>query len=76
MTFEPEKAKGFEGGIKTTSLDRQLRFNIGVYRYTYSGLQVDYFDPLSIRYITRNAALQKQGALKRNSNLCRGRSMA
>lgn len=59
MTFAPEKAKGFEGGIKTTLLDRQLRFNIGVYRYTYSGLQVDYFDPLSIRYITRNAGSSK-----------------
>ena len=55
MQFGPESAKGFEGGVKTTLFDRQLRFNLGVYTYTYSGLQVDYFDPISIRYITRNA---------------------
>lgn len=64
MTFAPEKAKGFEGGIKTTLFDRQLRFNVGAYRYTYSGLQVDYFDPLSIRYITRNAGSSRTSGIE------------
>ncbi len=55
MVFGPERAKGFEAGLKTTLMDRQLRFNLGLYRYNFSGLQVDYYDPIHIQYITRNA---------------------
>lgn len=55
MQFGPESAAGFEAGLKTLLLDRQMRFNVGVYRYRYTGLQIDYFDPLVIQYITRNA---------------------
>jgi len=55
MVFGPESAAGFEAGVKTTLLNRQLRLNFGAYRYEFSGLQVDYFDPLVIQYITKNA---------------------
>lgn len=55
FVFGPEKAKGFEVGIKTLLADKQLRFNLGAYRYNFSGLQVDYYDPTKIQYITRNA---------------------
>jgi iron complex outermembrane receptor protein len=55
VAFQPEKVKGFEGGIKTMLFDRQLRFNVGVYSYKYSDLQVDFFDSVSQRFITTNA---------------------
>lgn len=53
--FEPERAKGFEGGIKTTLFDNQLRLDLGVFSYKYSNLQIDYFEALTYRYITTNA---------------------
>lgn len=55
FTFEPELAKGFEAGIKTTLLDRQLRFNVGVYSYRYSNLQVDFFNSQVFAFQTLNA---------------------
>ncbi|SCW53252.1 Outer membrane receptor proteins, mostly Fe transport [Sphingobium faniae] len=44
FVFDEEKAKGFEGGVKLTLLDRQLRFNVSAYRFTYSGLQIPFFN--------------------------------
>src|SRR5678815_1315487 len=55
VAFDPEKADGFEGGIKTTLLDRQLRLNLTAYWYTYDDLQVDFFDSISFQFITTNA---------------------
>lgn len=55
FTFDPEKGRGFEVGIKTTLLDRQLRFNIGVYSYKFTNLQVDYFNPNIFAFQTYNA---------------------
>lgn len=55
FTFDPETAEGFEGGVKTTLFDRQLRFNVGVYRYEYSNLQVDFFNSPVFAFQTINA---------------------
>jgi outer membrane receptor protein involved in Fe transport len=55
IAFDPEKAHGFEGGIKTTLLDRQLRLNVNAYSYTFDNLQVDFFDSISFQFITTNA---------------------
>ncbi len=55
FTFDPEKAKGFEGGVKTTLFDRQLRFNVGVYTYKYTDLQVTYLDSAALSYNSVNA---------------------
>jgi iron complex outermembrane receptor protein len=61
--FQPEKVRGFEGGVKSTLFGNQLRLNADVFHYIYSGLQVDYFDPLTIRYFTLNAGKARtQGA--------------
>ncbi len=57
--FGPEKAKGFEGGIKTTLFDRQLRFNVGAYHYVYKDLQIDFFDSITFANITTNAGSAK-----------------
>jgi len=55
FTFQPEKSKGFEGGIKTTLFDRQLRFNVGAYTYKYTNLQVTYLDSAALAYNSVNA---------------------
>ncbi|MCJ2179402.1 TonB-dependent receptor [Novosphingobium album (ex Hu et al. 2023)] len=55
FTFGPEKAEGFEGGIKTTLLDRQLRLNLIGYTYRYKNLQIDFFDSSVFAFNTINA---------------------
>jgi len=55
-TFGPEKVHGFEGGVKSTLFNRQLRLNLGLYTYNYTGLQVDFLNPITIQYLTTNAA--------------------
>ena len=55
LAFDPEKAAGFEGGVKSTLLDDRLRLNAAVYRYKYDDLQVDFFDSTAIQFITTNA---------------------
>jgi outer membrane receptor protein involved in Fe transport len=55
FTFDPEKAKGFEAGIKTMLLDRQLRFNVSLYTFKYTNLQVTYLDSAALSYNSVNA---------------------
>ncbi|GAB4146088.1 MAG: TonB-dependent receptor [Sphingomonadales bacterium] len=55
LTFEPEKASGFEGGVKSTVLDNQLRLNVTLYTYKYSNLQVDFFNSPIFAFQTLNA---------------------
>jgi iron complex outermembrane receptor protein len=43
FVFLPEKAKTFEGGIKTEFFDRRLRWNAAVFNTDYSNLQVTQF---------------------------------
>ncbi len=59
VAFNPERARGFEGGVKTTLFDRQLRLNLGVYSYKYLDLQVDYFNSDTFAFITTNAGSAK-----------------
>ncbi|MDX3899113.1 MAG: TonB-dependent receptor [Sphingobium sp.] len=59
FAFQPEKAKGFEGGIKTSLFDRALRLNLGVYHYTFSNLQVDFFNSPTFALVTTNAGSAK-----------------
>ena len=44
-SYEPETAKGFEVGLKTLLLDRQLRLNLAAYSYLYKDLQLSRVDP-------------------------------
>lgn len=55
LEFEPETVKGFEGGIKTTLFDNQFRFNVGLYRYQYNDLQIDFFNSAIVALVTTNA---------------------
>lgn len=55
ISFAPESAKGFEGGIKATLLDGSMIFNTAVYRYEYTNLQLSTFNPVSVATQTINA---------------------
>jgi iron complex outermembrane receptor protein len=53
--FGPEKVGGFEGGVKSTLLDNQLRLNADLFWYNYKGVQVDFFVADVLQYFTLNA---------------------
>jgi outer membrane receptor protein involved in Fe transport len=56
VAFKPEKAQGFEVGFKSTLLDGRLRTITTLYRYVFSDLQVNSWDPNTDSYFTTNAA--------------------
>lgn len=55
LTFNPEKGKGYEVGIKSNLADNQLQANLTYYNYKYTDLQVDFFNSSIFAYITYNA---------------------
>jgi iron complex outermembrane receptor protein len=61
LTFDKEKARGFEGGIKSTLADRQLRLNLVAYSYKYSDLQIDFFNSAIIAFQTLTADARTKG---------------
>lgn len=54
--FEPEKIKGFEGGLKAQLLDRRLTLTSAVYSFKYSNLQVNTFNAATTSFTVSNAA--------------------
>jgi iron complex outermembrane receptor protein len=54
--FDPEKVKGFELGMKSNLLSRQMIFNVTGYWYDYNGLQVSVFDTSARAFRLQNAA--------------------
>lgn len=64
LAFAPERVAGFEGGLRALLFDRTLRLSVGAYRYTYSDLQIDYFDAAKIQFITKNAASSRAQGLE------------
>lgn len=61
LTFNPEKARGFEAGVKSTLLDNQLRLNLGIYSYKYNDLQVDFFNSPIFAFQTLTADARTKG---------------
>lgn len=60
--YGSETAEGGELGLRTLLLDRRLSLNVTGYRYTYSDLQVQFFDPTTLSLIAGNAGkLRTQG---------------
>lgn len=57
--FGPEKAKGFEGGIKGKLANNTIRLEATVYHYKYSDLQQSIFDPPTFSFLIKNAAAAK-----------------
>lgn len=60
LTFNEEKAKGFELGMKSTLMDNQVRFNATAYSYDYTDLQVDFFrsDKFAFNTFTADATVK------------------
>jgi iron complex outermembrane recepter protein len=61
LSFRPETVKGYEAGIKTTLLDRQLRFNVDGYAYKYSDLQLQYFNGAALDFTTVTSDAKVRG---------------
>lgn len=55
LTFNPEKGRGFEAGVKSTLFDNQLRLNVAAYSFQYVDLQIDFFNAANFAYVTYNA---------------------
>jgi len=60
VTFDPEEAEGFEVGMKATLLDGRLRLDGSVYRYRFTDLQVNSFNPQTVSFVIENAAAARQ----------------
>lgn len=61
LTFDPEKAEGFEIGFKSTLLENQLRFNVTAFTYKYKNLQVDFFNSPIFAFQTLTADARTKG---------------
>ena len=68
LDFEPEKVKGFEGGVKVTTLDNQLRLGLALFTYKYKNLQVDFFEAQTFRFITTNAGSARTKGVELNAD--------
>jgi iron complex outermembrane receptor protein len=59
LSYNAEKAKGFEGGIKASLLDNTLTGSLTAFRYKYEGLPLTSLIALSstaVTFVTQNAA--------------------
>lgn len=60
--FGAETAEGGEIGYRTLAFGRRLSFSITAYRYEYTDLQVQFFDPVTVSLTAGNAGkLRTQG---------------
>lgn len=66
--FDAEKARGFEVGAKGVFLDSRLRLNFAAFRYKFSNLQVNTFDPVRFAYTINNASAVKQTGFELDGN--------
>ncbi len=55
-SFLPEEVSGYEAGLKSSLLDKQLIFNVTGYWYDYEDLQVATYDTAARSFGTGNAA--------------------
>ena len=56
ITYDSEKVKGFEAGLKAQLLDRRLTLNTALYSYKYDNLQVNSFNAATTSFTINNAA--------------------
>lgn len=68
LVFGPEKAHGFEAGIKTAWFDRRVRADINVYNYLYKDLQVTAFDAATTSFTIQNAAAARVKGVEFNTS--------
>jgi len=61
LTFNPEKARGFEFGIKSTLANNQLRANLTLFSYKVEDFQVDFFNSPVFAFNTLTADARTRG---------------
>lgn len=61
LTFNPEKARGFEVGIKSTVMNNQLRANLTAFTYKVKDFQVDFFNSPVFAFNTLTADAKTSG---------------
>lgn len=66
--YGSETAEGFEAGFRTIQMDGRLRFNVTAYHYTYSDLQVQNFDPVTIGQVVANAGKLRTRGVEADAN--------
>lgn len=59
ISYDQEKARGGEVGLKGTFADRQVLVDLSLYNYRYSGLQVSAFNPNTLGYQITNAGVAR-----------------
>ncbi len=59
VAYDQAKVRGAELGFKGTAFDHQLSFDMSIYTYKYTGLQLNAFDPTTISVKVRNAAASR-----------------
>jgi iron complex outermembrane receptor protein len=53
IALDPEKSKGWEAGLKSTTFDNRLRFNVAVFDTEYNGYQANFPDVVQGTVVTR-----------------------
>lgn len=62
LRYAPERAKGFEGGVKTLLLGGRVRLDVTGYRYKYQNLQVSAYNPtIAVASVLNAASLITKG---------------
>ena len=69
IDYEAERVKGFEFGAKGEFLDRKLRAELTVYRYKFTDLQVNSFNPGTQSFTIQNAASLTQFGVEAQAQL-------
>lgn len=68
IVFGPEKAHGFEAGVKSAWLDRRLHLDLNLYNYLYKDLQVTAFDASTTSFTIQNAAAARVKGIEFNGS--------
>jgi iron complex outermembrane recepter protein len=76
LTFKPEKAKGFEVGIKGSVFDNRLSGDLTLFHYTYYGLQVATFHADTTTFSIGNAGSAIDQGFELNLNYAASKSLS
>ena len=69
IDYDSETVKGFEAGAKGEFFNRLLRAELTVYRYKFSDLQVNSFNPSTASFTIQNAAALTQFGVEAQARL-------
>ncbi|MEJ7935384.1 TonB-dependent receptor [Sphingobium sp. AN558] len=61
LNYDPQKIKGFEGGVKALLLDGALRTNLSLFNYKVTGLQITAFNGAGVGSIRNAGGVRTKG---------------